>query len=179
MTELRWVGNGSDRTLFLGLVPRISIDPRIRCPRTFTKEYPVPQPPTRRYGEVALRAAGKILGATWPFRAYVEAIKVGYAFSNDAPISLYITSEVILVMPGVASKIAVDSRHWIEDATCADQSSSLTGSLGIYEKMLSNLTDQLVQKARSLVRERSAELDEHIQDARRFQSALGIEIEQT
>ena len=48
MNEVHWIGDGAKRTLVLGLVPKISIDVRIRCPRTFTSEFPPPPPPTPR-----------------------------------------------------------------------------------------------------------------------------------
>ena len=103
----------SDDSNVLGFVPRISIDMRIRCPRLFTEEFPCPEPPTLRYGQLATKAAEGILVAAWQWRRHIEVIKVGYSFDEDSPEYLYLTDEMILVVPTVNEKVSIEARQMV------------------------------------------------------------------
>jgi hypothetical protein len=110
MSELRENG---DHVVHLGLIPKISIDARIRCPCRFTNEFQAPPPPTLGYSNIACRAARQILATMWPYRQYIEVIKVGYSLDKNSINDVNITGELIIVVPAIGEKITISSAKLI------------------------------------------------------------------
>ena len=115
MDELKWVGSGPDRALMLGFVPRISIDPRIRCPREFSEEFPCPSSPTVELVALALNAEEVILSAVWPYRQHIEVIKVWFSLDKKTSSALFLYAEAVVVGPNgekFPTTQSVDLDYW-------------------------------------------------------------------
>ena len=168
MNELHWIGSGSSGTRVLGLVPRVSVDIRIRCPRTFTDEFPPPPPPSIAHSELASKAAQKIMSALWFCRWYVEVIKVGYTLDDCSPDTLYITGEIILVEP-TGEKFNIKQTEeigykWGRNGMTLE----LMGPEKGYEDILRSLARGLMIKTREAVLSRKNDIDRHSEKLRRF-----------
>jgi hypothetical protein len=167
--ELEWIGSGGDRALILGAGPKLSIDPRIRCPHTFTNEFPPPPPPNERYSELACKAAITIVKAVWLFRSYVEIIKVGYTLDDRSPDRVYLVGEIILIDPRgdkihVTQKINIGASHgaitsdedWRERLMRFD----LTGPEQAYERVICSLVDLLMEEKKVVLKKKAGEYAE-------------------
>jgi hypothetical protein len=170
MNEVHWIGDGAKRTLVLGSVPKISIDVRIRCPRTFTSEFPPPPPPTPRYSELAGRAAQKIVTAIWSFRHYVEVIKVGYALDDQSPNTVYVTGEIVLVTP-TGEKISTARREHLGHKYGRNgMTFELTGVETEYETIFCSLANGLVRALQNTIQRREGELKSYAEQLQQFRA---------
>lgn len=165
-TELQWTEVSGKRTLVIGKIPRISIDSRIRSPRTFDgRGSPTPPaPPTQRYTEIALKAAQKVMAATWFFRQYIEVIKIGYVLHENDPDKLLLTAGIVFVIPTSAEKVAVEAEPilvgfnscWPKGKMPFD----LSGKDGLYDAMSLELANRIVLQMRKEIQVRRSKFDE-------------------
>ena len=173
--EVHRIGSGSSKNdLVLGFVPRISIDLRIRCPRMFDEKHPAPPPPTLRYSEIATKAAFKITASVWFCRRYVEVIKVGYVLDDSSPDIVYITGDVILIVPTTAEKIEVRMKLQI-GSRCNFGELELAEPDEACEKILKRLADELVRKSKAAVCDRKIEFDGYVDKLQFFQDTFKLD----
>ena len=150
MSELRVNG---DNVMHLGLIPKISIDVRIRCPYRFTDEFQAPPPPTLGYSNIACRAAHQILATMWPYRQYIEVVKVGFALLDKYSSSMVsITGELIIVVPAIAEKIMIKSYKSIGSRDFdMKMGLDLQGPDEFGQEIIVSLSEDLEQRSRRAV----------------------------
>ncbi len=170
--ELR---KSKDGPLFLGLMPKISVDPRILCPCEFTREFQPPPPPTIRFYEIAAIAGARAATAMWNYRQYIEVIKIGFTLGISSPDELYITAEAVMVIPISGEKVTIKADQWI-DSTRQVQGMGLLASEVEYERVCDNLAGLLTQKSKWVVQDRATDLSRSVDRIQRFQQAFGIAI---
>lgn len=144
--------------MHLGFIPKISIDARIRCPRRFTDESPPPPPPTLGYSNIACRAAHQILATMWPYRQYIEVIKVGYSLDKESPDKVHITGELVIVVPATDEKITINSTQWIGSRYFQTKMGlDLLGPDEFGQEIIVELAEDLERKSRRAVQLRIQE----------------------
>ena len=162
---------GHESSMTMGLIPGVSIDCRIQCPRTFTEKDPPPPPPTPRYAEIATRAAFKIMAAMWFCREHAQVVKVGYTLDEQSSDNLYITGKVVLIVPTIEEKITVGRIRKIGHRNGYDgMGFALTAPDAVYDEILDRLAEEIVLSSVGAIQNRKNELDRRAEELTQFQS---------
>jgi hypothetical protein len=173
--ELHHSASGASRgELVIGFMPRISIDLRIRCPHTFDEKNPPLPPPTLRYSEIASKACHQVMSAMWFCRGYIEVIKIGYAAGTKSSNDVYITGEIVLIVPVTGEKIVIRSEpvqignrfdHGVMDF-------ALSGPEMEYYIIIDELVCDIVDKTRKAVQGRKEEINGRVVKLGEFQTVF-------